>query len=230
MSWRWMGVVGIALCIVPPLDARQLVWGASMTVRGNYISSAKVYFNPDATSEALRGEYLPVYDLLGGGIELRITLPEERIFFSLSADYVARTKTANFLLSVNGVLQRASGSEALKFIPVELAMNTYVPLGAEDFQLSMGGGIGVYYAAQSLTIFGVKTQTTSNPLAYGIHINTGLEYRLNTNIRFRTEMRFRDPEIINENKYEQQTLEGPFRTKIQVNGLSLSFGVIVELF
>ena len=199
-------------------------------VRGNYISSAKVYFNPDAASEALRSEYLTVYDLLGGGMEIRFALPEERIFLTLSADYLSRTRSANFFLSINGVLQRSSGSEGLKFIPVELGVHTYVPIGAEDFQLSMGGGIGAYYAVQTLEIFGAKTQVTNSPIAYGIHINTGLEYRLRSDIRIRTELTFRDPEVMNENRYEQQSVENPFRTKIQVNGLSLSLGIAVDMF
>lgn len=223
-------IVPVILFFSPAVEARQFGCTTSVLLRGNYVSTAKIFLNPDATLESLRSEYLTIYDLLGGGLELRVSLPGERIFFTASVDYLSKASDGSFLISINGALNRTLGSEVLKFIPFEFGMNTYVPLGSEDFRLSMGGGLGAYYAVQTLTILGAKTTVTNDPIGYGIHINTGFEYRVNSNIIVRTELKFRDPEIVNVNRYGEQLPESRFRTRIQLDGLSASAGVMVELF
>lgn len=221
--------------------ARQGPWDISILARGNYISSSKIFSHPDATTDALRGQYIHVENMLGGGLEVRYRIPGEKMFLTLSLDYVTKARDENQLIADDrNVLRLVPATEGMKFIPVEFGVHTYVPIGSDVVRLTMGGGAGSYYAWRTLTIAGVGVSLSSTPVGYGIHIETGVEYKVASDMSIRMEMKFRDPEIVNEGVYERPTAnyngstipfpQDPFRTKIQVDGLSLSLGIMVELF
>ena len=237
---RWAFIPSVVLLVHLQASARQGSWSTSFVLRGNYTSSAKIFFNPDAATEQQRSQYLRVEDMTGAGVELRLQMPEENIFFTLSVDYISKTLNDPQYVSIGGSLQRVPGAEGLKFIPVEVALNTYIPVSSEDFRMTMGGGIGMYYAVRSLSVLGVATQVVNSPVGYGIHVNTGFEYRIRDGISVMAAMTFRDPEITNESKFEQETAtfngspvtirQSSFRSRIQVDGLTVSAGVLIDLF
>lgn len=222
-----------------PVSARQGSWKTSFVLRGAYTTSAKIFFNPDAATEQQRSQYLSVDDMTGVGGEFRLQIPDENIFFTLSVDYISKTVDDPQFVSIGGSLQRVPGTEGLKFVPVEATLNTYIPVSTQDFRMTMGGGIGMYYAVRSLSILGVATQVVNSPVGYGIHVNTGFEYRIREGISVRAELKFRDPEITNESKFEQETAtfngspvtirQSSFRSRIQVDGLTVSAGILIDL-
>ncbi len=238
--YRWAFILSVALLVHLQASARQGSWNTSFVLRGNYTSSAKIFFNPDAATEQQRSQYLRVEDMTGAGAELRLQLSDENIFFTLSVDYISKTLNDPQYVSIGGSLQRVPGAEGLTFIPVEVALNTYIPVSTEDFRMTMGGGIGMYYAVRSLSVLGVGTQVVNSPVGYGIHVNTGFEYRIRDGISVRAALTFRDPEITNESKFEQETAtfngspvtirQSSFRSRIQVDGLTVSAGVLIDLF
>jgi len=233
-------IVPLVFLTPPALDARQFGENSSIVVRGNYITSSKLFFNPDAATSDLRSQYITVDDMLGAGVEVRWRVPDANVLLTFSADYVSKARDENQLLAIGGALRRLPVTEGVLFIPMELGINTYVPLGSEDLKLTMGGGFGVYYAIRMLTVAGVGIRVANTPIGYGIHVGTGFEYRLSTFFALRMEMKFRDPEIMNETSFNQESTDyngsvivfpqNPFRTKIQVDGLSLSLGLMMEVF
>lgn len=233
-------IVPVILFFSPGVEARQFGWNTSIVARGNYITSSKLFFNPDAATDDLRSQYITVDDMFGGGLEVRVRVQDANVFLTLSADYVSKIRDESQLLVIGGSLRRLPATEGVRFIPMEFGINTYVPVGSNDIKLTMGGGVGAYYAIRTLTVAGVGVRISNTPIGYGIHVSTGVEYRLNPIIAFRMEMKFRDPEVVNESSFEQESTnydgsvivfpQNPFRTKIQVDGLSLSLGVMVEIF
>jgi hypothetical protein len=101
----------------------------------------------------------------------------------------------------------------------------------------MGGGVGMYYADRVYGISGVSMISESLPIGYGIHIESGFDYKVYNNIGLSWEMRFRDPQIINESKFgtEYITVDNnqiPVdnispKTKINIHGVSFTFGILL---
>ncbi|MGB2869263.1 MAG: hypothetical protein WBD36_12485 [Bacteroidota bacterium] len=224
---------------VQQVVARQMEWKAAVLIRGNYITSSKLFNNPDAPTTDLRNDYTPIDGMTGGGIEVRYPLEDVNLYLALSVDLNSKQSQENLRTSFGGTVRRLPVTEGLRFIPVELSANTFIPLGSESMMLSMGGGIGMYYAARTLTVAGVATNVSNNPYSVGIHVGLGFEYKIFTDIFAAFGMKFRDPEIISESRFTQDYVDyegsrvtfpqDPMKTKINIDGMSLSLGFVFRL-
>ncbi|MBI4428513.1 MAG: hypothetical protein HY562_05285 [Ignavibacteriales bacterium] len=240
MRPRLAFIVLIFIALFQIVEGRQFDWTSSFVIRANYITSSKLFFNPDAATNDLRSQYITVDDMVGAGLEWRWRIEDANILVVVSADYISKSRDESQLLAIGGSLRRLPVTEGVRFIPLELGINTYIPIGSENMRLTMGGGFGAYYAIRTLEVAGVGIRIGNTPIGYGIHVGTGVEYKVNSILSLRMEMKFRDPEIVNEISFEQESTDyggsvivfpqNAFRTKIQVDGLSLSLGLMVEVF
>ena len=229
----------LALVGVQQTFGRQMEWKAALLVRGNYITSSKLFNNPDAPTADLRNDYTPVDGMMGGGIEVRYPLEDVNLYLALSVDVNSKRSQENLRTSFGGTIRRLPVTEGLRFIPIELSANTYIPLGSETIMFSMGGGVGMYYAARTLTVAGVATNISNNPLSLGIHVGLGVEYKIFSDVFAACGMKFRDPEIISESRFTQDYVDydgsrvtfpqDPMKTKINIDGMSLSLGLVFRL-
>ncbi len=233
-------IILTALVVVPPaVQGQQLSTHSSLMLRGTIVTSTRVFDNPDATVAADRDHFDFVDNLIGGGLEYRLEFPSQDLFLSLSVEYVSKVSSTNQSILVNNVVRQFPIEQGVRFIPIELGANTTVPVVGDNFTLTMGGGFGVYFADRVFAIAGVRMKSKTPPVGYGLHIESGFEYRLLRNIQLSWEMRFRDPEVINESEFGTDVINVdnyqipvsniPPKTKINVHGVSFTVGIILDL-
>ncbi len=207
-------------------------------LRTTLVSSSRVFDNPNAQDIVDRDHYDFVDNLLGGGIQYRLEFPEQNILLTFSVEYASRLldQTSPFLTSTHQLIELPV-KRGVRFIPVEIGAETNVPLIENTLRLTMGGGFGIYYADRVYAINGVSMNSERLPIGYGIHIESGFDYRVYQNIGLRAEMTFRDPEITSENKFNANFIQvGNYQipvnnisptTKINVHGVSFTLGVLI---
>lgn len=234
----WM-ILLIALVALPSfLQSQQLNARSSFMVRSTIVTSSRVFDNPDAEDIVDRDHYDFVDNLLGGGLEYRLEFPDQNILFTLSAEYTSRilSQTRPFLTSINQLIQ-VPVQQGVRFIPLEIGVETNIPLIENELRLTMGGGFGVYYADRVYELNGVSLKSETLPIGYGIHVESGFDYRVYQNVGLRWEVRFRDPEVINQSNFGTDFITvdnnripvdniSP-KTKINVHGVSFTLGVLL---
>ncbi len=211
----------------------------SLSGRGSYTTSSKLFYNPDSPSPTVRAQHLPFEDIFGWGIELRIQRAQDSYFLSLSADVLSTVARQNQLIALTNPPQVLPVREGLVAIPIELGLNTFVPIGSDKVRLFMGGGVGIYYAERILQVAGVNASRKNRPVSFGIHVVSGVEYQIIPRFALKADVRFRDPEISTINRFDQQSTvfngkvisfpRGDMKTKINLDGLNFGIGVVVEV-
>jgi hypothetical protein len=103
----------------------------------------------------------------------------------------------------------------------------------------MGGGAGAYYAERILEVAGVRALPVGNRIGFGIHVTIHAEYRIFPGISAVAMAKFRDPEVDVVNKFESSTTifngdiltlpSGDIGSRVNVDGMTLGFGIIVEI-
>jgi hypothetical protein len=234
-------IVIIAVVAFPPsLQSQQLSLRSSVILRGTIVTSSRVFNNPDALTAADRDHYDFVDNLLGGGLEYHLDFPDQYVFFSISVDYDSRISSqSDMFFTTTSQLVQLPVAMGVRFVPIELGVGTHIPLIENTLRLNMGGGFGIYYADRVYGIGGVRMKSETLPVGYGIHIESGFTYMVFNNAGLCGEMRFRDPEIINESRFGTDVLnvDGyrvsvgniPPKTKINVHGVTFSLGIILNL-
>lgn len=212
----------------------------SLTLRGGYTTTSKVFYNPDSPSPNLRGQYNGIDNLYGLGFELRCVIPGYSVALTLAAEYLSKSDEKTQLVGFLNPPRALPVKEGLRLIPIELGALIFVPLGSDRVRLTMGGGLGAYIGKRYLTIAGVEAAQQNKPVSYGIHVETSFDYRITPKLFARAEMRFRDPEFTTESRFSQQATQyggvlillprDPFRARINVNGMNFGVGFGIELF
>ena len=229
----------IAVVAFPPfLQGQQLNTRSSFVLRSTIVTSSRVFENPDAQDIVDRDHFDFVDNLLGGGIQYRLEFPDQNLLLTLSVEYASRvlSQTRPFLTTTNQLVPLPI-EQGVRFIPVELGANTSITLMENVLKLTMGGGFGVYYTDRVFAISGTSMKSVSVPVGYGIHVESGFDYRVLKNIGLCLEMRFRDPEVINESNFGKEYITvgnnqipvnniSP-KTKINVHGVSFTLGILL---
>jgi hypothetical protein len=233
-------IILTAVVLVPPTArGQQLSDRSSLVVRGTVVTSSRVFDNPDSPVSTDRDHFDFVDNLLGGGLEYRLAFPDEGLFLTLSAEYVSKVSSTNQSILVNNVVRQFPVEQGVRFIPVEFGVHTGVPIISDLLTLTMGGGLGAYYADRVFGIAGVRMKSRKFPAGYGIHIESAFDYRLSRNLQLSFEMRFRDPEVINESGFDTDVITvdnyqipvgniSP-KTKVNVHGVSFTIGIVFGL-
>ncbi len=212
----------------------------SFAVRGTYTTTSKIFDNPDSPSSDLRGQYVALDNIYGFGCELRVNLPGNTVAIALSAEYLSKLDEHTQLVGFTNPPRTLPVKEGFRFIPIEVGAHISIPLGTEQLRFTMGGGVGAYIGKRILTIAGVEAAQQNNPVYYGIHVETTFDYRMLSRLSVRAEMRFRDPEITAQSRFDQPATQyggvlillprEPFRARINVNGLTFGLGVVFDVF
>jgi hypothetical protein len=232
-------LVSLSFFFVCRLSAQHDGWHVSVAALGGYTTTSKVFYNPDSPSSDIRSEYTSVDNIYGGGLELRVGRSDDNFFLALKVEYLSKLQDQIQPVAYAGPPIPAPVKDGFRLTPVELGVNMYIPLGTENARLSMGGGIGAYYGKRILSIAGVDAPQQNHPVGIGIHVESSFDYRVLRGVAVRGEMRFRDPEVTAENRfqgrsaiYNGNTIPFPtsaFRTRINVNGLMFGLGIVVDL-
>ncbi|MFH0989206.1 MAG: hypothetical protein V1799_04220 [bacterium] len=236
---RVFSLILVALCCTLVLSSQTRNWSFSITTGATYTTSAKIFYNPDSPSAELRSQSNDFDGLYGGNIEIRFLIPAYDLSLSLYAEYLSKTRDEFQYVGSTSPAIQTQVKEVFRIFPIELGIYVNIPVGGESIRLAMGGGLGVYYGVRTLQIGGVKALQENNPLAFGIHVGTNFDYRVNSRISFRAQMRFRDPEVITESRFESPAAiindqavlisRDIIKSKINVNGLCFGLGIVIDL-
>ncbi len=239
MRWRICGVTALMLAASVSSNGQSHEWTLALVGRGNFTTTSRIYLNPDATSAELQAMNTPFNSVLNGGLEVRAKWRDESFFFFLSSELFSEASTE---LKLDGSLsppQRVPVEDGYRVIPFELGMQVYIPIGSRSWNLSMGGGAGAYYAERILEVAGIRAHPVGNRLGFGIHVSIHAEYKIFPGISAVAMVKFRDPEVDVVNRFESSTTiyngnvltlpSGDIRSRINVDGMTLGFGVMVEI-
>jgi hypothetical protein len=233
-------LVTLSFFFVGRLSAQHDGWHLSVAALGGYTTTSKVFYNPDSPSSDIRSQYTSVDNIYGGGLELRVGRADHNFFLALKLEYLSKIQEQIQAVAYAGPPIPAPVKDGFRLIPVELGLNMYIPLGTEKARLSMGGGIGAYYGKRILSVAGVDAPQVNHPVGIGIHVESSFDYLLFRGVAVRGEMRFRDPDMTAENRFQERSAvyngktisfpQNAFTTRINVNGLMFGLGIVVDLF
>ncbi|MGH2567888.1 MAG: hypothetical protein ACRDGA_06075 [Bacteroidota bacterium] len=239
MKRFWVIVPVAVLFLLPTTTLSAGEKSFSAILRGNYTTTSKVFFAPNAPSQEQRGQYFELEGITGAGAELRYHWPGESFFLSLSVDYLVKSREQRQPVAY-APQYRVPVVEGLRLVPVELGVHTFIPLGSETMRLSMGGGISAYYGERILRVAHVEAAMQNKPMKVGIHIASGFEYRIIPGLWLRGDMKFRDPELRTASRFTQSEVEyegivvplpqNELSSRINVDGLAFSLGVVIEVW
>ena len=205
-----------------------------IAVNAVYTTSSEIFLNPNASNVEIRNKSFTLKNIWNPGLDLRYRLTKQFIL-GLNVEYIKKTASANFdYIDSNKVvtLQPETGFE---LVPFELTAYYYFPFSTEDFKFLMGGGVG-YYWGRFIRKFDVaEASVAKRKIAVGIQVSASMDYMIRKNVSARFEMKFRDMQYNVRSRYVEyqdnilNLPEGEFETKVDVNGLTFSLGMVVNL-
>ena len=209
-----------------------------IAVNAIYTTSADIFLNPNASNLDVRNKSYTLENIWNPGLDIRYRFSDEFIV-GLNVEYVNKTNEAPNLTAFLGnqvvILEVEDG---FRVIPIELTIHYFFPFSTEDFKFLMGGGLG-YYRGEFIRKFNdVELEVVQRKIAMGIHVSASMDYMIYKNFSARFEMKFRNPQYNvkskytkNEVTYQGNTIQLPddaFETKIDVDGLTFAFGLVIN--
>lgn len=205
----------------------------SFSLKGNYTSTSRYYPSSIGASAYSYEQYQSIDDIFGYGAELRYKL-SDNITAGLASEHVSGVidyRHATLLIPAK------SGYDMYIF---EANCYYYIPLSGETFKFYIGGGINAAKGDGYEELPGIKSNLLSSPINIGIQALSGVEYFFYKDISFRFEMKFRDPVVENENKYNSSRIfymgksynisTKPFKSKINIDGIVFDLSIAYQLF
>jgi len=239
MALKSLAVAAALLASAGPGLAQEGSWVFGIGLRGVLTTSTKLFYSPDAASEALRSQYETLQSIPGVALEVRARPPGSPYFLALSGEYQRKTSEKVKLVAVTTPPITLPVVDGYWMIPIEATINVDVPLGSEHFYLTMGAGVGIYYAERVLEVAGYAATSVDVQPAFGINIRTSAEYKLTPTMTVVMELRFRNPQVSTTNKFQTQsgTIGGEvigfpqeeISGRLEVDGMVVGLGVAIEL-
>ncbi|MBU1095011.1 MAG: outer membrane beta-barrel protein [Bacteroidetes bacterium] len=229
----------IILAICNPAMAQYADHDVSVSISYNYITSSKLYFFPNSTDPILRENHDELNGINSYSAEVKYRINQPFVI-GISFEYLEKTHKTNLTLAGPSGSTNVRMEEGYSVIPIEITGYYVLPFSTEKFKFYMGLGGGFYFGNHIRKIDAVELKNVSRPLAYGIHVNVGMNYMIDDYISVQTEMRFRDPQFEVESKYNNVIVElndkfyglpeNNLPAKVNINGLMFSLGISIHIF
>jgi hypothetical protein len=224
-----------ALLVVLSVSSRAEDRLFSLTVRGTYTTASRLFPNPDSQNPVERGQFVPIDDFFGYGLEVRYLLPETNLALGLGVEYISVAKPQEIPLSSSRSIPVEDG---YRVIPIELTAYFLIPVSGPTFGVLMGGGGGAYLGRRMYSMAGVEAGTTDQGLGFGIHVLGGVIYRFNERFSLTGDMKFRDVQFTSTNAFSvpQVVYNGilvnvsqtPFDSQVHTDGIVFQLGATVS--
>lgn len=224
----------IVFIVAAALPARGGGGRFSVAAFGAVTTASKLFANPNARDEILRGTYTPIDPVFGAGVDARIDVAALGLRFGLGAEYLAGTVSSSAPNTSPGI----PVEDGYTAIPVELTAYFSIPVGGENVDFYLGGGMGAYLGERKYSYAGVDAETIDRNVQAGIHVLTGVEIAVAGAVALRSEIKFRNIQIETTQQfpapstvYEGVTVplpREPFTSRVQVDGMNLTIGVVVR--
>jgi len=210
-----------------------------IAVNAVYTTSVDIFLNPNSSNSEVRNKSFTLENIWNPGIDIRYRFTSEFIL-GLNIEYMKKTAAVpNLTAFVGNQVLVFEVEDGFSAVPIELTAHYFFPFSTEDFKFMMGGGVG-YYIGQFIRKFQeVELEITQRKFALGLHVSASIDYIIIENLSARFEMKFRNPQYTITSKYSQtevtyqgniiQLPENPFDTKVDINGLTFIFGLVVNI-
>ena len=206
----------------------------SLAFGGSFTTSSKLFYNPNASDQVLRGQFLGIDNIFGGGIEFRYELPELHSALGISAEYLTRSQD----IEIPAATFTLTATDGFWAIPVEGTGFFYIPLGGDAFHFYMGGGVGIYFGTRRYEFPGVPAETVDRTTGFGIHVLSGFEYDVDARFSVRSEVKFRNVQFDALNQFRQPWITvnntvialdtQPFASRIAIVGMAISIALVIH--
>jgi hypothetical protein len=212
----------------------------SLSCKGFYTTSAKLFTNPESPSIQERAQFTFFNDITGAEITLALRRINDPYQLSLTIGYHTKTAEDKYIAECYPTRVWLPVSDGFRFFPIEIDVNLIVPISSEDIKFTFGGGFGIYILERTLIINNIQTKTRGIPIGGGITIGSTFAYRVLKNLFVVGELKVRDPEtkpttVIEQTNFKYRgysfvLLPQEIHSRINITGLSLGIGIMVEIF
>lgn len=207
-------------------------------VRATTTTGGKVFPNPTSASSTVRNTSVPLNGWYGAAVELLVPVTHE-ISLTAAVEVLRSVDEGLRPVSLGGALVSVPVRDGYVIIPLEVGIAAGIPISDEAYRLTMSGGIGVTLASRIQEVAGVTAETEGLPAAYGIFVGVAFEVRIWSGVYGHLSTRFRDPEVDVTSRFTEPSAvhngrtyllpPEPTTTRLNVDGLSVSAGLMVDL-
>ncbi len=221
----------VIICLSSTLICSQIISKFDFTINYNYTNTSKLFLQPKSSDLIVRTAYNELEDIYSFSTEIRFQIFES-LYTGLWLEKMEKTFiNKNFNLGSISI----DINDGYRIIPLELSLYYYLPFSTNNFKFYMGGGFGFYFGKSLRQFENITALNDGVNLGYGIQVSATMEYLIYDFIFFRTQMRFRDPEIELSSKYSSNSFlyknrtyyihSQKFTTKVNVDGITFSIGI-----
>ncbi|MBI3193331.1 MAG: outer membrane beta-barrel protein [Ignavibacteriae bacterium] len=178
-----------------------------------------------------RNQSLPLNGVWGVGIDVRREIGVSNIRLGVSAEVLWN----EVAIEIPANQKKNITTDGYIALPVELSGYFSIPFSTESFKMYMGGGVGMYFGERRYTYAGIESKITERTPGFGIHVVSGFEFALSSNIALRTELKFRDVQFESTNVFPLDATfpastplpeQTPFPTKVSIDGILFGTGFV----
>ena len=234
---RWLFLT--AALVIQPASAQWPEGGVAVIARGSLTTTVSLAVRPDAVTPEELASAETYRGMTGAGLEVRIPIVNGDFFLSLSAEYAQRVVAQQRPYAFPDSFRLVPVEEGIRFLPFEAGLHAVIPVGSEVFRMSMGMGVGAYYAARILRIAGHASSVEGNPVRANLFVTIGFEYRLFPALALEAGVTFRDVETTSDNRFPAGSFSAggstgplpasPLPSRVTVNGMTLTIGLSTDI-
>jgi opacity protein-like surface antigen len=223
-----MVMAGLLLTVPPSFGAEGKNF--ALILKGSLTTGSQLFPAPNSLDEFQRAQYYEIKDALGYGLELRYRFPESSLSLGISAeDLRAKESVSGYSFPVE---------DGYRVIPVELTGYFMIPLSGETFGIYIGGGAGAYFGHRIYRKANVEAVTTDRGTGFGIHVLSGVSYRLTQVFSLNAELKFRDLQFTSVNKFSSPLIPygsgyvrvetDALESRVNTDGMIIQLGAMFE--
>ena len=176
----------------------------SITAKGTYTTGTRFLYNVDRPQSYDNGRVLS--SNFGYGADIRWKVLWERFYLGVSFEKIEGTETFQMYVPELDYLL-VPYEEGFQLTAIEISGFYVVPISSEKVQFYLGGGFGLYDGDRSNSIASATSATTGTTSNIGMHVLTGIDYRVAPHVAVRGELKFRDPHFNVRTKFDQPSVE-----------------------
>ncbi|MFA6456929.1 MAG: hypothetical protein WCW40_08920 [Bacteroidota bacterium] len=229
---RRLTVLQLLLVLTAVADAEEF----SISLKGTFTTSTRFLYNVDRP--ATFGNERTLTSNFGYGADIRWNILWDRFFIGFSIEKITGNELRNELYSQYHFLP-VPNEEGFEVLAMEMSGYYIVPVSSENIKFYLGGGIGTYDGRRNYSIANVRAETISSTSYLGIHVMTGIDYRILERVMLRFEIKFRDPHFDITTNFDQTSAEylgytirlpqGEEVTKVNLFGVNYVGGLVFTL-
>ncbi|MGB9591112.1 MAG: outer membrane protein, partial [Candidatus Kryptoniota bacterium] len=166
-----------------------------LTAYIDYNTSARIYPSPYDIDPIIRSSYSDLKGFVSFGGEGRVLFSRSNSVGITFQTMASREQTrAIYGYDPNGNYVSVPIYDGFHLTLFEVNGYFNLPFGGDRWRIYLGGGPALYFGKRDYQI-GSAQAAASTSTTFGIQVETGIEYKITSNIGLRAEMKFRSPQF-----------------------------------